>query len=146
MSELLKLIPKKVKISYANVKITVTDEKNFSDNCYGEYQADHNHIKISKDSSDFDLANTILHELIHCSIWYGGLKDDGAALEDDDKEENVVNVVSNNLCQIFRDNPKILTVIKKGLSNTNGRSKERNKTVEPVKKIFEKYTFHKNRK
>tara|TARA_Y100000114_G_scaffold65447_1_gene59951 strand:- start:160 stop:600 length:441 start_codon:yes stop_codon:yes gene_type:complete len=146
MSELLKLIPKKIKISYADVKISVTDDKEFTDTCYGEYSADHNIIKLSKESSDFDLANTILHELIHCAVWYGGLKDDGAALADDDKEENVVNVISNNLCQIFKDNPKILTIIKKGLSKKNGRSKERNKTVEPIKKIFDKYTFHKNRK
>jgi hypothetical protein len=93
-----------------------------------------------------DMANSLLHELVHAAVWFGGLKDDGLALEDDKQEEHVVNVVANQLCQIIKDNPKILTILRKGLTSQNGRSKKRNQIMETPKKILEKFTFHKNRK
>jgi hypothetical protein len=103
-------------------------------------------ITISTNSTDRDIANTLLHEIVHASVWYGGLKDDGAALEDDKHEEHVVNVLTNQLCQIFRDNPKILTIIKKGLTGKNGRAKKGDQVMATPEKILERYTFHKNRK
>jgi hypothetical protein len=92
------------------------------------------------------MANTLLHELVHAAVWYGGLRDDGFPLEKEKDEEHVVNVLTNQLCQIMKDNPKILTILAKGLSSQNGRSKKRNKAVAKNKKIHKKYTFHKNRK
>jgi hypothetical protein len=124
MSELLKLLPKKIKISFADVDIETSDDTKFAEENFGEYDSRNNKITISTNSTDRDIANTLLHEIVHASVWYGGLKDDGAALEDDKHEEHVVNVLTNQLCQIFRDNPKILTIIKKGLTGKNGRAKK----------------------
>jgi hypothetical protein len=146
MSELLKLLPKKIKISFADVDIETSDDTKFAEENFGEYDSRNNKITISTNSTDRDIANTLLHEIVHASVWYGGLKDDGAALEDDKHEEHVVNVLTNQLCQIFRDNPKILTIIKKGLTGKNGRAKKGDQVMATPEKILERYTFHKNRK
>ena len=146
MSELLKLLPKKIKISFADVDIETSDDTKFAEENFGEYDSRNNRITISSNSMDRDIANTLLHEIVHASVWYGGLKDDGAALEDDKHEEHVVNVLTNQLCQIFRDNPKILTIIKKGLTGKNGRAKKGDQVMATPEKILERYTFHKNRK
>jgi hypothetical protein len=146
MSELLKLLPKKIKISFADVDIETSDDTKFAEENFGEYDSRNNKITISSNSTDRDIANTLLHEIVHASVWYGGLKDDGAALEDDKHEEHVVNVLTNQLCQIFRDNPKILTIIKKGLTGKNGRAKKGDQVMATPEKILERYTFHKNRK
>jgi hypothetical protein len=144
--ELLKLLPKKIKISFADVDIETSDDTKFAEENFGEYDSRNNKITISTNSTDRDIANTLLHEIVHASVWYGGLKDDGAALEDDKHEEHVVNVLTNQLCQIFRDNPKILTIIKKGLTGKNGRAKKGDQVMATPEKILERYTFHKNRK
>jgi hypothetical protein len=146
MSELLKLLPKKIKISFADVDIETSDDTKFAEENFGEYDSRNNKITISTNSTDRDIANTLFHEIVHASVWYGGLKDDGAALEDDKHEEHVVNVLTNQLCQIFRDNPKILTIIKKGLTGKNGRAKKGDQVMATPEKILERYTFHKNRK
>lgn len=146
MSELLKLLQKKIKISFADVDIETSDDTKFAEENFGEYDSRNNKITISTNSTDRDIANTLLHEIVHASVWYGGLKDDGAALEDDKHEEHVVNVLTNQLCQIFRDNPKILTIIKKGLTGKNGRAKKGDQVMATPEKILERYTFHKNRK
>jgi hypothetical protein len=146
MSDLLRLLPKKIKISFADVDIETSDDTKFAEENFGEYDSRNNKITISTNSTDRDIANTLLHEIVHASVWYGGLKDDGAALEDDKHEEHVVNVLTNQLCQIFRDNPKILTIIKKGLTGKNGRAKKGDQVMATPEKILERYTFHKNRK
>jgi hypothetical protein len=146
MSDLLRLLPRTIKISFADVDIETSDDTKFAEENFGEYDSRNNKITISTNSTDRDIANTLLHEIVHASVWYGGLKDDGAALEDDKHEEHVVNVLTNQLCQIFRDNPKILTIIKKGLTGKNGRAKKGNQVMATPEKILERYTFHKNRK
>ena len=146
MSDLLRLLPRTIKISFADVDIETSDDTQFAEENFGEYDSRNNRITISSNSTDRDIANTLLHEIVHASVWYGGLKDDGAALEDDKHEEHVVNVLTNQLCQIFRDNPKILTIIKKGLTGKNGRAKKGDQVMATPEKILERYTFHKNRK
>jgi len=146
MSDLLKSLPKKIKISFDDVSLVVTDDVKFREENYGTFESKDSSITIADDLSDTALSNTLLHEIVHAAVWYGGLKDEGAALEDDKVEENVVNVISNQLCQIFRDNPKILTLIKKGLRSKNGSKKPRSSIVATPEKVIEKYTFHKNRK
>jgi hypothetical protein len=146
MSDLLRLLPRKIKISFADVDIETSDDTQFAEENFGEYDSRSNKITLSSNSTDRDIANTLLHEIVHACVWYGGLKDDGAALEDDKHEEHVVNVITNQLCQIFRDNPKILTIIKKGLTGKNGRAKKGDKVMATPEKILERYTFHKNRK
>jgi hypothetical protein len=146
MSDLLRLLPRTIKISFADVDIETSDDTKFAEENFGEYDSRNNKITISSNSTDRDIANTLLHEIVHASVWYGGLKDDGAALEDDKHEEHVVNVLTNQLCQIFRDNPKILTIIKKGLTGKNGRAKKGDQVMATPEKILERYTFHKNRK
>ena len=146
MSDLLRLLPRTIKISFADIAIETSNNIEFKDECYGEYNSKENKITLADGIEDKDMANTILHEIVHAAVWYGGLKDEGSVLEDDKNEEHVVNIVTNQLCQIFRDNPKHLTVISKGLKGKNGRAEKRNQTMALSQKVLERYTFHKNRK
>jgi hypothetical protein len=146
MSEVSKLIPKKIKVSFADIDVKFVKDPEFDEDNFGEFCPTDNLIKLSLNATPQDMANTLLHELVHAAVWYGGLRDDGFPLEKEKDEEHVVNVLTNQLCQIMKDNPKILTILAKGLSSQNGRSKKRNKAVAKNKKIHKKYTFHKNRK
>ena len=61
MSELLKLLPKKIKISFADVDIETSDDTKFAEENFGEYDSRNNKITISTNSTDRDIANTLLH-------------------------------------------------------------------------------------
>jgi hypothetical protein len=60
MSELLKLLPKKIKISFADVDIQTSDDIKFAEENFGEYDSRNNRITISSNSMDRDIANTLL--------------------------------------------------------------------------------------
>jgi len=142
MSDIVKSLPKKIKVSFADLDVDIKPDENN----YGEFDATSNTIRISPDITQQDLANTLIHELLHAAVWYGGLKDEGSVLENDKHEENVVNVLANQLSQILKDNPKVMTALRKGFSKKNGGQKTRKSVVATPQKILEKYVFHKNRK
>ena len=98
MSDLLRLLPRTIKISFADIAIETSNNIEFKDECYGEYNSKENKITLADGIEDKDMANTILHEIVHAAVWYGG-----SVLEDDKNEEHVVNIVTNQLCQIFRE-------------------------------------------
>ena len=50
---------------------------------------------------------------MHGIVYLSSLNSDGGALKEDDHEEQVVNTLSNWLMGVFRDNPKVLDIIKK---------------------------------
>jgi len=55
-------------------------------------------------------ANTLLHEILHAiSSQMGKLG------LDDETEEKVVQVMANGICSVMRDNPKLFSLIQKGL-------------------------------
>lgn len=54
-------------------------------------------IRVRMDLGPVVIANTLLHEVLHACCEVGGL-------QDDDKEERVVEVLSNQLTQVWRDN------------------------------------------
>ena len=58
MSELLKLLPKKIKISFADVDIETSDDTKFAEENFGKYDSRNNKITISTNSTDRDIANT----------------------------------------------------------------------------------------
>lgn len=96
----MKKLPKSVRAGYATYKIEEwPSELATAAQRLGE--ADHlNHIiRVRTDLNHAELANTLLHEVLHCAYQVG-------AAEDGD-EEKIVTIMANQLTQIIQDNPKL---------------------------------------
>jgi hypothetical protein len=75
---------------------------------YGQYLSRCNRIELQPELTDIDEANTFIHEMLHAIVWTSSLNQKGQALELSKDEEVVVNVITNNLTQIFMDNDWVL--------------------------------------
>jgi Zn-dependent peptidase ImmA (M78 family) len=103
---------KLVKIGYQ--EITLIDQESTFQNTfdsYGEFDHRKNTITISKDLSDLDYSCTLIHEIIHAVCYYYGLTQSGQPLDTENKEEIVVNNISNGLTSVLKDNPLILKLL-----------------------------------
>ena len=104
-----KLMDKKIKIGYQDIIIerdTATFQK--QSDCYGEYDHRKNTITIQNGLSPLDEANTLLHEILHGISYVNSLTVSGQPLDSDNKEEVVINQMTNGLAQVFRDNKWLL--------------------------------------
>ena len=104
-----KLMDKKIKIGYQDIIIerdTATFQK--QSDCYGEYDHRKNTITIQNGLSPLDEANTLLHEILHSVAYVNSLTVSGQPLDSDNKEEVVINQMTNGLAQVFRDNKWLL--------------------------------------
>ena len=104
---------KKVKIGYQDIVIereTSTFQK--QSDCYGEYDHRKNSITIQNGLSPLDEANTLLHEIIHGIAYINSLTQSGQPLDTENKEEVVVNTMTNALAQVFRDNKWLIPYFK----------------------------------
>ena len=104
---------KKVKIGYQDIVIereTSTFQK--QSDCYGEYDHRKNSITIQNGLSPLDEANTLLHEILHGIAYINSLTQTGQPLDSENKEEVVVNTMTNALAQVFRDNKWLLPYFK----------------------------------
>ena len=102
---------KKIKVGYSTITIKKQSSQfikdNMSDN-YGQYLSRENRIEIQPDLSNIDEVNTLLHEILHASVWICSLTQPGQPLEKSKDEELVINSLTNNLTQIFIDNEWLL--------------------------------------
>ena len=105
---------KKIRIGYSTLTIKKQrgqfTKDNMTDN-YGQYSPRESLIEIQPDLLDVDEANTLLHEILHASIWVSSLNQIGQPLETTKDEELVVNNLSNNLIQVFIDNKWLLSYL-----------------------------------
>ena len=102
-------LAKTIKIGYQDVTIerdTSTFQK--QSDCYGEYEHRKNQITIQKGLSPLDEANTLLHEILHGVSYINSLTQTGQPLDSENKEEVVINTITNGLAQVFRDNKWLL--------------------------------------
>ena len=108
-----KSVPEKVKIGYQDVLIEWSSAS-FSkpSDSYGEYDHRKNTISIQDELSDLDEANTLLHEILHGIVYINSLTVGGQPLDKEDKEEIVINQMTNGLMQVFRDNKWLLDFLK----------------------------------
>jgi len=108
-----KNVPEKVKIGYQDVLIEWSSAS-FSkpSDSYGEYDHRKNTISIQNELSDLDEANTLLHEILHGIVYINSLTVGGQPLDKEDKEEVVINQMTNGLMQVFRDNRWLLDFLK----------------------------------
>ena len=65
-------------------------------------------ITIQKGLSPLDEANTLLHEILHGVSYINSLTQTGQPLDSENKEEVVINTITNGLAQVFRDNKWLL--------------------------------------
>ena len=104
---------KRIKIGYQDVVIereTTTFQK--QSDCYGEYDHRKNTITIQNGLPPLDEANTLLHEILHGIAYINSLTQSGQPLDSENKEEVVINTLTNALAQVFRDNKWILPYFK----------------------------------
>jgi hypothetical protein len=102
-------LEKKIKIGYQDVSVerdTTTFQK--QSDAYGEYDHRKNTISIQNGLSPLDEANTLLHEILHGVAYINSLTQTGEPLDEGNKEEMVINTMTNGLSQVFRDNKWLL--------------------------------------
>ena len=140
-------LKKKIRVNYEDVKINLISPTNDNDNhCFGEYDSVKNSIELDKTQSPRSLANSLLHEVLHASVYHSGLNSEGNCLALEKDEELVVNNLSNTLTQIIRDNKWFLPYIQKHI-NSGDKTNEKTgvKTLSRNKKSVTKRTLSKNR-
>ena len=106
-------LEKTVKIGYQDITIerdTPTFQK--QTDAYGEYEHRKNQITIQSGLGPLDEANTLLHEILHGIAYINSLTQTGEPLDTENKEEMVVNTMTNGLAQVFRDNQWLLPYFK----------------------------------
>jgi len=106
-------VEKKIKIGYQDVTIereTTTFQK--QSDCYGEYDHRKNTITIQNGLEPLDEANTVVHEILHGIAYINSLTASGQPLDSENKEEIVINQITNGLVQVFRDNKWLLPYLK----------------------------------
>ena len=104
---------KKIKVGYQDIVIereTSTFQK--QTDCYGEYEHRKNQITIQNGLGSLDEANTLLHEILHAVVYINSLTQSGQPLDTENKEEVVINTITNGLAQVFRDNKWLLPYFK----------------------------------
>jgi len=80
-----------------------------NDELFGDFSYINSRIRIEQNLKGTALVDTVLHEILH-AIWkLGQLKD---KRED---EERAVAIMATYLTQVLRDNPTMLTWLKKNL-------------------------------
>lgn len=116
-------LPNSIKIGWKDVKIERVKTsfiKNNSD-YWGQYVARENKIEIQEEAKGLDLANTLLHEVIHAIVYHSSLNSQGGPLHDDDNEEQAVNSMTNWLMTVLRDNPWFLDTIQQSISEEKAK-------------------------
>ena len=104
---------RKIKIGYQDITIereTTTFQK--QSDCYGEYDHRKNTITIQNGLEPLDEANTVVHEILHGIAYINSLTASGQPLDSENKEEIVINQITNGLVQVFRDNKWLLPYLK----------------------------------
>ena len=110
--------PTKVKVGWKDINIEYVKASFKKDNtdCYGQYLNRENKIELQEEIEGEDLANTMLHEVIHAIVYHSSLNQPGGPLKDEDSEEQTTNSMSNWLIGVFKDKPWFLVFLKQNLT------------------------------
>ena len=107
-----------LKISYQDVLVE-KDKATFSkpSDSYGEFDHRKNSITIQEDLSNLDYSCTLIHEVLHAIAYYYNLTQSGQPLDEENKEELVINALSNGLVATLKENPILLKILVEKLKN-----------------------------
>ena len=102
-------IPESIKIGYRDYKLEKWKQTVASANeAQGQFFAKEGIIGYTDDEKGVSHANTLLHEIIHAIVYQWNI-DVG------EKEETIVNGLTNGLTTVLVDNPKLIDYLKKNI-------------------------------
>ena len=103
------MIPEKIKIGYKEYRLEKWKQTVASANeAQGQFFAKEGIIGYTDDEKGVSHANTLLHEIIHAIVYQGNI-DVG------EKEETIVNGLTNGLTTVLVDNPKLMDYLRKSI-------------------------------
>ena len=103
------MIPEKIKIGYKEYWLEKWKQTVASANeAQGQFFAKEGIIGYTDDEKGVSHANTLLHEIIHAIVYQWNI-DVG------EKEETIVNGLTNGLTTVLVDNPKLIDYLKKNI-------------------------------
>lgn len=100
-------LPSEITVGHQIYTIKPTDEAWLRDsNKYGHCDSMELVIAVvNKGLSDTQIINTLVHEILHALWREYNLPDE--------YEEHIVTCVANGLCQVLRDNPEVVQLLRK---------------------------------
>ena len=137
------MLKRKIKIGYEDLFIKRVQ---FKDETLGEYDSDDKKIYIQKNLKGREEGNTFLHEVLHAGMEISGLSTDGGPLKSHKQEELTVNVLTNLLTQVIRDNKWFLPYLFGAINGSINGKRSRSKALAATQKRFKKLTLSTNRK
>ena len=103
------MIPEKIKIGYKEYRLEKWKQTVASANeAQGQFFAKEGIIGYTDDEKGVSHANTLLHEIIHAIVYQWNI-DVG------EKEETIVNGLTNGLTTVLVDNPNLIDYLKKNI-------------------------------
>lgn len=107
---MIESFPKSVKVGYLDYSIEQWNPKTATaNNRYGECSHGELAIRIDTSHDPREVAETLLHEIVHTVARSWGLGKD-------DSEERIVSAISTGVATIFRDNPTVARFITETLA------------------------------
>ena len=99
-------IPEKIKVGYRDYKLEEWKQTVATANeAQGQFFSKEGIIGYTVDEKGVSHANTLLHEILHAIVYQWNI-------ELGDKEEPVVNGLTNGLTTVLVDNPKLVDYLK----------------------------------
>ena len=93
-------LPKSIKVGYADISIIPMQQlEGLSHGIFGHFSVTELSIRIIQDLPVSQIANTLLHEVLHACYHVAGL-------EDTDEEERIVTCLANVYLNVMIDNPE----------------------------------------
>jgi hypothetical protein len=120
VTAILRTLPRKIKVGAYDWRVVIKDGPS---DCHGEADFTTHFISLWPETlADGPHAvGVVIHELLHV------IYDDRNVVEvisngddTDDQEESIVLAFESGLVSLYRDNPKLLTWIKRGFKPVNG--------------------------
>ena len=98
--------PEKIKVGYREYKLEKWKQTVANANdAHGQFFAKEGIIGYTEEEKGISHANTLLHEILHAIVYQWNI-------ELGDKEEPVVNRLTNGLTTVLVDNPKLVDYLK----------------------------------
>tara|TARA_Y100001963_G_C6658806_1_gene389412 strand:+ start:597 stop:920 length:324 start_codon:yes stop_codon:yes gene_type:complete len=98
--------PEKIKVGYREYKLEKWKQTVANANdAHGQFFAKEGIIGYTEEEKGISHANTLLHEILHAIVYQWNI-------ELGDKEEPVVNGLTNGLTTVLVDNPKLVDYLK----------------------------------
>jgi hypothetical protein len=120
VTAILRTLPRRIKVGAYDWRVVIHDGP---DDKYGEADFATHHINLWPENliDGPHAVGVVIHELLH--VIYGDRNVIEVLSNGDDTEEHEEGIVlafENGIVSLYRDNPKLLTWIKRGFKSVNG--------------------------